>query len=229
VPLAAEGADVNRIFFEKIPEAIGLDDLASMSYETIKEKIYGKVRKVKEEFEKVTDNQKGKILSGFKEVFGSDKENDPIRALTNWHKELKEKGDVIINGDAGKLLIAIRQLKEKKDEGILIDLVTQITGNKPADWSGDTLLDELKGQLKNIKKTIEGNKTSVPMDKDSISISLTIDGKKIERQFKKTISISDNGKAMANMINEAIRGIGRSLTEEERFTVLIEVLKEHLK
>lgn len=227
VPLATEGADVNRIFFEKMPEAIGLDDLAKLTFDEIQKKIYGKMKKVKEEFEKVTDNQKKKILSIFKEVFGNDKENDPIKALSNWHKELKERGEVIINGDAGELLTAVRQLKDKKEEGILINLVTKIAGNKPEDWNSDTLLDELKGQLKNIKKTVEGNKP--PVDKDYISISITIDGKLITRQFKKSITISDNGKVLANIIEEAIKGIGRSLTAEEKLTILIGALREHLK
>jgi hypothetical protein len=34
---------------------------------------------------------------------------------------------------------------------------------------------------------------------------------------------------MANLINDAITGLGPALPEEEKFTVLIEVLKDLLK
>jgi hypothetical protein len=229
IPLAKGESDVKSIIFEKIPEVINLDDLSRIPYEKIKAKIYGKVGNVKQEFESATENLNKKILNCFKEVFAGDKkDNDLLKIITDWHKELGEKGSLIISGDAGKLLEACRLLREKKDRNFLIDLVTQITGSKPENWPSNTFIDEFKGQLKTIKKTIE-EPIGSPTGRDYISITLTIDGKIVTRQFKKAESISQIGKSMANLINDAIAGLGPALPEEEKFTVLIEILKDLLK
>lgn len=229
IPLAKGEADVKSIIFDKIPESINLDGLSRMAHDKIKAKIYGKIGNIKQEFEVATVNLHKKIANCFIEVFAGDKkDNDLIKVITDWHKELGEKGSLIISGDAGKLLEVCRGLKEKKDKDLLVELVTQITGSKPENWPSSTQIDEFKGQLKTIKKTIEEPIPPAP-GRDYISISLTIDGKIITRQFKKAESISQIGKSMANLINDAIAGLGPALQEEEKFTVLIEVLKDHLK
>jgi hypothetical protein len=229
IPLSKEESDIKSVIFDKMPELINLEDLSRIPYEKIKAKIYEKVGNVKKEFESATENLNKKILNCFKEVFAVDKkDNDPVKVVTDWHKELGEKGSLITSGDAGKLLEACRLLREKKDKNCLVDLVTQITGSKPENWPSNTVIDEFKGQLKTIKKTIEEPIAS-PAGRDYISITLTVDGKIITRQFKKAESISQIGKSMANLINDAITGLGPALPEEEKFTVLIEVLKDLLK
>lgn len=229
IPLATDGSDAKLIIFERLPESFGLDNIGAMSYETLFKQIRDNIKPIRQEFEKAAIKLNDRILDVFKEVFGGNKGDDPIKSVTKWHKELCEKGDLIANGDAGRLLEACRLLKEKKDENVLVDIASQITGSKPENWHSSTIVGELKGQLKNIKKTIEEKPTSPILEKDYISVTLVIDGNTVKKHFKKAASISQNGESMANMINEAIKGLGRALSPEEKLTILLDVLKEHLK
>lgn len=229
IPLSADGGDAKRIYFENLPESLDIDNIGAMSYDTLFKQIKDRFIPIKKEFEKTTIKLNDKILDVFKEVFGSSKGDDSIKSVTKWHKELCDKGDLIANGDAGRLLEACRLLKEKKDENILVDIASQITGTRPENWHSSIIIGEFKGQLKNIKKTVEEQPTSPTVGTDYVLITLVVDGKTVTRKFKRATSISQIGKSMANMINEAINGLGPSLSEEEKFTVLSDVLKEHLK
>lgn len=232
IPLANEPCDEKRIFFENLPKSIGFGDVINNSFENLQNQIQDKVKPVKDEFESITIKLNDKILTSFSEVFGGKSNDNPIQVISQWHDKLGKKGDIIESGDAGKLLETCRKLKEKGDTSTLVDFVTQVTGSKPENWNDSNRIIELTGQLKTIKKNIEEQPSpsdEPKFDKEYISINLVIDGKEVSRRFKKAASISQLGTSMANLINNAIGEIGKGLPEEEKFTILTEILKEHLK
>lgn len=232
IPLANEPCDEKPIFFENLPKSIGFGDVINNSFENLQNQIQDKIKPVKDEFESITIKLNDKILTSFSEVFGGKSNDNPIQVISQWHDKLGKKGDIIESGDAGKLLETCRKLKEKGDTSTLVDFVTQVTGSKPENWNDSNRIIELTGQLKTIKKNIEEQPSpsdKPKFDKEYISINLVIDGKEVSRRFKKAASISQLGTSMANLINNAIGEIGKGLPEEEKFTVLTEILKEHLK
>lgn len=232
IPLANEPCDEKRIFFENLANSIGLSDIASMSPENLLNQIQDGIKPVKDEFENATNLLNEKICTSFSEVFGGKSTDDPVKIVSDWQKNLDTKGNLISSGDAGKLMDTCRRLREKDDKKILIDFVTQVTGNKPEDWNDSNRILEFTGQLKNIKKSIE--EQPIPSVKpkpgdEYVLINLVIDGKEVTRQFKKATTISQIGKSMANLINEAVKGLSPSLSEEEKLTILTEILREYLK
>lgn len=230
--LANEPCDEKRIFFENLPKSIEFGDAINDSFENLVNQIQGKIKPIKNEFENVTTKLDAKIFANISEVFGGNSDDDPIQVISQWHEKLGKKGDTIESGDAGKLFETCRKLKEKGDKSTVIDFVAQVTGSKPENWNDSNRIIELTGQLKTIKKNIEEQTSpsdKPKFDKEYISINLVIDGKEVTRRFKKAASISQLGTSMANLINNAIGEIGKGLPEEEKFTVLTEILKEHLK
>jgi hypothetical protein len=234
IQLTREGIDKKSILFTVLPDVIGLADIGKTSENAILEQI-NIVGQVKQEFEMAVKKLNEMIVETFKGVFG-DKESNPIESLNIWYESLGSKKDLVISGDAGRLLEACRKIKGAKDEVAFIDLATKITGSKPEDWNNFNVLGEFKGQLKNVRKTIEEysvpeipEPTSPPISSEYFVLSLVIDGKIVKRQFKKAPSISQIGTAMGNLIRDAINGIGSTLSDEEKFTILVEVLSEQIK
>lgn len=229
VPLASEEKETKAIFLEEFPKAIGIDEAGEITHDKRVRMVIERFKPIKREFEERLTKLKERIFQVYNEVFEGDGKGDPMDAVLKWYKGLGEKRNIVMNDDPGRLMDICRSMVQKKDKEVLIGLAEQITGNQLSNWSSDEQINELKGQLKSIRKSVDGLPTPEKPNDDEVVIDLLIEGIHINRRFKFTTNISQIGIMMANMLNQAITGIEGSLSEEEKLTVLIKLLKEHLR
>ena len=114
---------------------------------------------------------------------------------------------------------------------LIARLAKATTGLRLEDWE-DSTCTVFSAALEQCRKTAEGfqreNTTAIDGTTDGYQISyLSKDGQAITKRFEHT-EISGRAKLLLNTIVEELDSMGRSISEQEKRQVLMEVLKNML-
>ena len=112
------------------------------------------------------------------------------------------------------------------DENDIIEKISKIiTGFYIEDWQPNEM-DNFKNELALIIKNI--NDTDQNSFDSSNKITLISGNEKIEKYLSSDDELSALGNTMKNNIEEIINEYGDSLTEQEKISVLIDIMKKYM-
>lgn len=236
-PLAQIDADIDKILLLDIFEHVFQVESDSVKREIVCKKI----QPIKLEFDTATDRLKARIADVFKTVFDSgESDTSGAVALVNWFKELSEdKCNCLFSGPSSTLANWCRKTTGISDDD-LYQIAKDITGLDMEAWSDDMIM-KFAGKIETAKETIDAYETPPPpplplppppiidpLEPNQTRLTLLgKDGQPETRIFQISVELSQNGKAMENMLNTTVDSIGRGLDDKEKMVVLYRFIRRH--
>jgi hypothetical protein len=236
-PLAQIDADIDKILLLDIFEHVFQVESDSVKREIVCKKI----QPIKLEFDTATDRLKARIADVFKTVFDSgESDTSGAVALVNWFKELSEdKCNCLFSGPSSTLANWYRKTTGISDDD-LYQIVKDINGLDMEAWSDDMIM-KFAGKIETAKETIDAYETPSPpplplptppiidpLEPNQTRLTLLgKDGQPETRIFEISVELSQNGKAMENMLNTTVDSIGRELDDKEKMVVLYRFIRRH--
>jgi len=145
--------------------------------------------------------------------------------LKEWYDDNKlDKSNIVYNLNCREFIDYIKNISTHDDKDVIEKLAKIITGYYIEDWQPAEYQNYING-LNNIVKTIKSPSKNIS---DTNRITL-IDG---DNRFEKYITSSDNisaiGNTLKNNIEEVINEYGDSLTEQEKVSILLNIVKKYM-
>lgn len=157
-PLTIEEKSFQELFYQILPNLVGLDDLSAMKEKEVFQKIRQEIGRVKSDFEQLLDRLKNKTKDKMTEV-GLGKPEEIIGWYNNLSSETKE------GAFAGDSKVLIKWAKEVIEIGSVtiekyVSLAENLIRRKVEDWN-DEQVAVFKGHLESAKGGIDSWQPSV--------------------------------------------------------------------
>lgn len=199
-----------------------LEIFSTKSYELI----VIEMQNMKKTFDNFIDTYFEILVNKTKEVFNKNFKGSINLLLKEWFDENMIKSSKKIYDLKTKNFIEYIDSLTTHDEKEIAEKIAQITtGYYVEDWHPDDYkiyIDSLNNIIKDVKEDKLESKLI------SNKILLTDGEKTIEKYINSTDSISAIGNTMKNNIEEIINEYGDSLSEQEKITVLIDIIKKYM-
>lgn len=190
------------------------------------EEVCRNIEDMKNSFDNFIGNYCNNLIIRIKNIFNKNFKGSLHLMLKEWYKENELESSPIIFDIKTKEFIEYISLLSTHDEIDIIEKISKIvTGYYIEDWqpSGlNTFEDELLKILNNVKN-IDKNQIN-----ESNKITLVSGDEKIEKYLSSNTEISAIGSTMKSNIEELIEEYGESLSEEEKITVLLDIIKRYM-
>ena len=166
------------------------------------------------------------LIDKTKAIFDKNFKGSLHSLLKEWYKDNNLGSSPVIFDLKTKEIIDYINIMSTHDEFDIIEKISKIiTGYYIEDWQPNEINNYENGLLNVIEKVkyIEKNDTN-----DANKIILISGNEKIEKYFNSSNDISAIGTTMKSNIEELIDEYGDSLTEEEKITVLLDIVKKYM-
>ncbi len=207
----------NEFIYKRLFEILNTND-----YENICEKI-NDMKIIFDEF----INKYSKVLSEIiKNKFSKNFKGSLHSLLKEWYRDNElESSPIIFDIKTKEFIEYIGNLSTHDDLDIIEKIAKIITGYYIEDWQPSEIIS-FENELKSILETVKN------IDKEQINetnkITLVNGDEKIEKYLRTTTEISTIGSTMKSNIEELIEEYGESLSEEEKITVLLDIIKRYM-
>lgn len=187
------------------------------------------IQATKTEYDSVVKNLTCYLIAKVKELFCTEKSKASLTSIIkDWYETLSEKTrQYLFSGNENRILELMSTITN--DESLFIQrLAKAFTFLRIDDWNENTV-DVFLRDLKAFKDTVEdfnSQKAKVAQGATSYEIIFTdSNGEKVLKCFDKA-EYSNRAKLLLNEISTALEEMGRSITEQEKRQVLIELLEK---
>lgn len=190
------------------------------------EKITELVKDMKYTFDNFMKSYCEYVIKETKEIFNKNYKGSLNSLLKDWiiDNEL-DSSNMIFDIKTRELIEYIKDLTTHDEEDIIEKISKIVTGFYIEDWQPneiDTFKVELEKIINNVK---ESDRNCVD---SSNKITLISGNEKIEKYLSNEDELSALGNTMKNNIEEIINEYGDSLTEQEKISVLIDIMKKYM-
>ena len=190
------------------------------------EKIVELVKDMKCTFDNFMNSYCDYVIKETKKIFGNNYKGSLNSLLKDWlfDNEL-ESSNIIFDIKTRELIEYVKELTTHDENDIVEKISKIITGFYIEDWQPSEI-DNFKEELQKVITSIkESDKNSID---SSNKITLISGNQKIEKYLSNDSDLSALGNTMKNNIEEIINEYGDSLTEQEKISVLIDIMKKYM-
>jgi len=207
----------NEFIYKKLFELLNISQY---------EEVCRNIEDMKNSFDNFIGNYCNNLIIRIKNIFNKNFKGSLHLMLKEWYKENELESSPIIFDIKTKEFIEYISLLSTHDEIDIIEKISKIvTGYYIEDWQPselNTFEDELLKIINNVKN-IDKNQIN-----ESNKITLVSGDEKIEKYLSSNTKISAIGSTMKSNIEELIEEYGESLSEEEKITVLLDIIKRYM-
>lgn len=207
----------NEFIYQRLIEIFGTNN-----YEEIKELI----KDMKQTFDSFMNSYCEYVIKETKEMFNKNHKESLNSLLKDWliDNEL-ESSNMIFDIKTRELIEYVKELTTHDENDIIEKISKIVTGFYIEDWQPNEI-NNFKEELEKIINNInELDQNSVD---SSNKITLISGDEKIEKYLSNSDELSALGNTMKNNIEEIISEYGDSLTEQEKISVLIDIMKKYM-
>lgn len=206
----------NELLFVDIPKFVNKNDYNEVSIE---------VNKMKNQFDGVMRNYALDLINNTKNVFIKNYKGSLNSLFKDWSKKINVNNKFKIHDSTTKNFIDYITSLNSHDENEIIDNLARIvTGFYIEDWQTNERTHYLDTLLKIVEKlTLKYEENNV-----NNRILLISDDETIEKNLLDDIEFSSIGSTMMSNIEELIDEYGESLSEQEKVSILVNILKKYL-
>ena len=210
--------NVREFIFNSIPRICNIEDL---------QKTLGRIVEIKDYLDSRSRNVKLELIDLTKDMFVEGYKGSLGQALNIWINDMEQyKKDYLYDVVTNKLIDYAKKLKNNNEEIIIDRISIIITGLTIADWNDETI-EVFLDTLSNCLEKIRDLKDNIDENSEAITLVSNIEGNKVEKVFEKT-EISVLGSTLVNEVEEAFEEYGESITDDEKRTILIELLEKFI-
>ena len=207
----------NEFIYKRLLEILETDD-----YEIICERI----EDMKQIFDGFINEYSNLLINKTKNIFNKNFKGSLHSLLKEWYKENELDTSPVIFDLKTKEVIDYINLLSTHDELDIIEKLSKIiTGYYIEDWQPNEI-NNFENALLNIIESVK-NIEKRPINETN-KITLVSGEEKIEKYLRASNEISAIGSTMKSNIEELIEEYGDSLTEEEKITVLLDIIKKYM-
>lgn len=225
--LLKQNVSGNELLFDKLPEifssTVTSDDLSS------------DIRLVKQFYDSFVDNIKLELVAFVKSNFVKNAYIDNVArmslasVITDWCETLDSSVFEQLFTDGTDKCLTIFKTITNDDDATISKLARLATDLRIEDWDEKSKL-KFEDNLLRFKETAESYRNAKVMeetvgDSSVYQISFTDDaGTVVTKRFERTES-TKRGKLLHNQVTAALDSMGRSITDQEKRQILMEILK----
>lgn len=190
------------------------------------ENVIAEISAMKDYFDKFIENYYRTLIRETKDVFDSKFKGSITSLLKEWYSNNElENSKRIYDIKARNFIEYIKNLTTH-DENDVVEKISKImTGYYIEDWQPS----DIETYMNSIKEVIQEVKNGKDKSSKESNRILLIDGnEKIEKYLTSNDNISVIGNTMKNNIEEIISEYGNSLSEEEKISVLVDIIKNYM-
>lgn len=190
------------------------------------EKITDLIKEMKKTFDSFMNLYCEYVIKETKEIFNKNYKGSLNSLLKDWLIDNKlESSNMIFDIKTRELIEYVKELTTHDEEDIIEKISKIITGFYIEDWQPNEM-EDFKGELERIINNInQSDQSSVDC---SNKITLISGNEKIEKYLSNNDELSALGNTMKNNIEEIMNEYGDSLTEQEKISVLIDIMKKYM-
>lgn len=207
----------NELIYNRLPEVFNTND-----YEIV----ISEINEMKVSFEKFMENCYKILLSKTKITFDKKFKGSITSLLKDWYVNNDlENSKKIYDSKSRDFIEYIRNLTTH-DENVVIEKISKImTGYYVEDWQ----LSDMNTYINNINEIVKNVNDKKSITNAASNRILLFEGdQKIEKFLTMKEEISVIGNTMKNNIEEIISEYGNSLSEEEKISVLVDIIKNYI-
>ena len=184
------------------------------------------IKDMKQIFDSFMDSYCEYVINEIKEIFNKNYKGSLNSLLKDWLIDNKlESSNIIFDIKTRELIEYVKELTTHDENDIIEKISKIVTGFYIEDWQPNEMnnfKEELQKIINNVK---EFDKKNVDC---SNKITLINGSEKIEKYLSNNDELSALGNTMKNNIEEIINEYGDSLTEQEKISVLIDIMKKYM-
>ena len=218
-----------ELLFSRIPHAL--------NSEVINAETANSVKAVKKCYDSLLDILKASIIRRTKSLFLEEGSNAQIERMSlpyvasEWVERLDPHIHEQMFPDGTEHCIALFRNQTNDEDTFVARLAKLCTDLRIEDWANDTF-EKYISTLEMYKKTAEGFHSKVKSKSQDATSNYEItfadkDGKTVTKRFDH-VDYSRRGQLLLNQVQSAVNSMGRSISEQEKRQVLMEVLKQLL-
>lgn len=190
------------------------------------EKITDQINTMKQNFDNFITTYCDFVISKTKELFNKNYKGSLNSLLKDWLVDNKlDSSNRIYDIKTRELIEYVKDLTTHDERNIIEKISKIVTGFYIEDWQPNEMINfssELEQIINNIANT---DSTSTNY---SNKITLISGNEKIEKVLSSDEELSALGNTMKNNLEEIINEYGDSLTEQEKISVLIDIMKKYM-
>lgn len=184
------------------------------------------IKDMKQIFDSFMDSYCEYVINETKEIFNKNYKGSLNSLLKDWLIDNKlESSNIIFDIKTRELIEYVKELTTHDENDIIEKISKIVTGFYIEDWQPtemNNLKEELQKIINNVKESDQKNADC------SNKITLINGSEKIEKYLSSDDELSALGNTMKNNIEEIINEYGDSLTEQEKISVLIDIMKKYM-
>lgn len=184
------------------------------------------INDMKQIFDSFMDSYCKYVINETKEIFNKNYKGSLNSLLKDWLIDNKlESSNIIFDIKTRELIEYVKELTTHDENDIIEKISKIVTGFYIEDWQPNemnNLKEELQKIINNVKESDQKNVDC------SNKITLINGSEKIEKYLSSDDELSALGNTMKNNIEEIINEYGDSLTEQEKISVLIDIMKKYM-
>ncbi len=205
----------NEFIYKKLIEIFNTEDYIYISKE---------INTMKNMFDSFIENYYMVLIEQTKKIISSSFKGSLTSLLKEWYdKNELSNSKTIYNLKVKEFIDYVSNFTTHNEMDVIEKIAKIITGYYIVDWQADQC-DSYLEELKNIITTIKERKNI-----DSDRKILLIDGEEtIEKNILQDEGISALGKTLKNNLEEIINEYGSSLSEQEKISVLLDIVKDYM-
>lgn len=217
----------NELLFEKLPGAFG--------YEGFNENLFDNIVATKTFYDTFLHQFKETLINDMKEMFVSDEHKNSINRMSlasiikDWCDSLNQSVfEQLFTDGTDKCLGLLRSVSN--DDGMTVTRLAKLaTGLRIEDWNEKTRT-RFYEKMQTYKQTAENHKgntadTAETAETDVYQISyIDESGSTVTKRFDR-VENSKRGKLLYNSITSEIESMGRSISDQEKRQILMDILK----
>lgn len=207
--------DYNSFFFKTLPSINGnLQELVIQ------------ISNIKDELESVSEKQYVRALRVVKQVFGIDEDEDLITALhilyiDSWEEKSQRIFDYTTNG----VLDLVSKVNSYTERVFVNELAKAVTGFDLNYWT-DNKINDFEEILRETVNRLHEYDPTDGLQEGEMKITIeSAEGTPIISQFSQS-ELTSTGQMMLNKIKSTLGNFGRSISYEEKISIMAQLLKE---
>ena len=217
----------NELLFEKLPKAFGLVEF--------KESLVDNIKAFKEFYDNYLTNVKKSLCNEVKMIFVSEKDAANINKMSlasiikDWCETIDQSAFEQLFADGTERCLGLFKSITNDDDLTISRLAKLATDLRLEDWD-DKIQELFVSNMKQYKDTAENHhiiKESAVAENDTSTyqISFTDDsGEVVTKRFER-VENTGKGKLLYNQVTAALDSMGRSISNQEKRQILMEILK----
>ena len=218
----------NELLFEKLPKVFGLVEF--------QESLVDNIKTFKEFYDKFLSNVKKSLCNEVKKIFISEKDTVSMDKMSlasiikDWCETIDQSAFEQLFADGTERCLGLFKSITNDDDLTISRLAKLATDLRLEDWD-DKIRELFVSNIKQYKDTAENHhavKESAVAENDTsiYQISFKDDsGEMVTKRFER-VENTGKGKLLYNQVTAALDSMGRSISNQEKRQILMEILKD---